>query len=685
MNFVVVPYFTLTADLCREGKMQDSFPASLHSWKSKKIATGKDFTGKGILTNKNRLHLKGPSARELVKALSKKTTQWTVKEVEKQPVSRSPKPPFITSTLQQAGSRMLNLSPRQTMSLAQKLYEKGLITYMRTDSTSLSQQALRETRRIISSLYGQKELTPKARFYKTKVKGAQEAHEAIRPAGSAFKPPAKAGLSGGELKLYELIWKRTLACQMKNCEQEQTHVQIQAGREAVFSTSGLRIVSPGFYRALKEREETGPLLPPLKKGDKLKCLKLVEEEHKTQPPFRYNEASLIQKLEKEGIGRPSTYAPIISTIQDRGYVRKKNKSLAPTFTALAVTKLLNDYLPDYVDLGFTSKMEKTLDDMALGKTGYVGYLNKIYKGKQGLKQQVEQKEKQIDGTKSRTLTFSPFKGINFHVGRFGAYITRKQGKTELKSSLPEELFLSDITVKKLEELLKAKKSAERAFGADPKTKKKIFIKTGRFGPYLELEGGEKRASIPRFLSPENLKLEQALQLLELPKTLGLHPKTKKEIKKSIGRYGPYIAHDGDFRSVPAKESFLSLDLKEALRILAQEKRGRKKSSKKVLKKFSYKKEEITVQEGYSPYLRFKNKNYSLPKGTDPLKLTLETALSIIQSRPAGGKKKKPSSRPKTSFAKKTSGKKKAPSKTKRGSRSKTSIKKTGKKKKRSSA
>ena len=531
MNFVVVPYFTLTADLSREGKVRDSFPASLRSWKSKKIATGKDFTSKGVLTNKNLLHLKALSARELVKELSKKTTQWTVKEVEKKPVSRSPKPPFITSTLQQTASRMLNLSPRQTMSFAQKLYEKGLITYMRTDSTSLSEQALRETRRIISSLYGQKELTPKARIYKTKVKGAQEAHEAIRPAGSAFKPPAKAGLSGGELKLYELIWRRTLACQMKNCEQEQTHIQIQAGQEALFFASGLRIVSSGFYKALKEQEEAGPLLPPLKKGDKLKCLKLAEEERKTQPPFRYNEASLIQKLEKEGIGRPSTYAPIISTIQDRGYVRKKNKSLAPTFTALAVTKLLNDYLPDYVDLDFTSKMEKTLDDMAVGKTGYVGYLNKIYKGKKGLKQQVKQKEKQIDGSQSRTLIFSPFKGINFHVGRFGAYITRKQGKTELKSSLPEELFLSDITAKKLEELFKAKKGAERAFGADPKTKKKIFIKTGRFGPYLELEGGEKRASIPRFLSPENLKLEQALQLLELPKTLGQHPKTKKEIKK----------------------------------------------------------------------------------------------------------------------------------------------------------
>ena len=275
-------------------------------------------------------------------------------------------------------------------------------------------------------------------------------------------------------------------------------------------------------------------------------------------------------------------------------------------------------------------MEKTLDDMASGKAQYVKYLNAIYKGKQGLKKQVEKQEKDIDSSKSRTMTFHPFKDVKFHVGRFGAYITQKKGKEELKSSLPEDLFLSDITPEKIEEILKTEKKKDQVFGTDPKTKKKIFLKTGRFGPYLELEGGEKRSGIPNFLSLDDLNLDQALKLLELPKVLGLHPKTKKEVKKSIGRYGPYIVHEGDFRSVPSNKDFLSLELKEALKILSQEKKSKKKSAKKALKEFKHNKEIIKVLEGYSPYIKFKNKNYSLPKGTNPLKLTLKEALGIIE-------------------------------------------------------
>ena len=286
--------------------------------------------------------------------------------MKKKLISRYPKAPFITSTLQQAGNRRLNFSPAQTMSLAQKLYEKGLITYMRTDSTNLSKEAILGIRKAVSGLYGAGELPKSIRVYKTKAKGAQEAHEAIRPAGANFKSPEKTGLTGNELKLYRLIWQRTLACQMKNCEQEQTSLQIKAG-EALFSSSGLRIVSPGFYRVYKDQEEESALLPSLKKVEKLKCLKLFSKTRETQPPFRYNEASLIQKLEAEGVGRPSTYAPIITTIQDRGYVKKKNKNLAPTFMALAITKLLSEHLPDYVDLDFTSKMESALDDIALRK------------------------------------------------------------------------------------------------------------------------------------------------------------------------------------------------------------------------------------------------------------------------------------------------------------------------------
>ena len=648
MNFIISRFYEISAELSPK-KSKEAFTALLYSWKSKKLASSKDFNSKGQLTNKKLLHLKEKESKELVKKLKK--SKWLIQDIEKKPVSRSPKAPFITSTLQQTAHSKLGLSPRNTMSMAQKLYEKGFITYMRTDSTHLSQEALAGIRKAISDIYGSKELTKTTRIYRTKAKGAQEAHEAIRPAGRVFKKPQQSGLTGTELKLYQLIWQRALACQMKNCEQEQTSLRITAG-EALFHASGLRIVSPGFYKVYKDQEDTSKQIPTLEQKEELKCLKLESKNKQTQAPFRYNEASLIQKLEKEGIGRPSTYAPVISTIQDRGYVKKQGKNLAPTFTALAVTKLLSEHLPDYVNLGFTSEMEKALDDMAEGKVPYVKYLNSIYNGKKGLKEQVKQREKTIPSDQSRRLEFSNFKGINFNVGRFGAYITKKKGKKELKSSLPEDLFLSDLTVEKLEEILNTEKKKESAFGFDPKTKKKIFIKVGRFGPYLELEGGEKRVGVPKFLSLEKLTLQQAGQLLELPKVLGLHPKTKKEIKKSIGRFGPYVAHDGDFRSVPRDESFLDLNLKSALKILAQEKKGRKKSSsKKALKEWTHNKETIQVLQGYSPYIRYKNKNYSLDKDTDIKKLSLKSVLEVIEKK-AGSKGKSKSQKNKPKFSKK---------------------------------
>ena len=585
MNFVKTPYFSLEGEFspAKTASSKNRFPASLKSYKSRRIAGGKDFDQKGQLKNKKWLHLKEKQAQSLIKELKGKT--WLAQSIEKRSVSRNPPPPFITSTLQQAANRQLNFTSRQTMSAAQKLYEKGLITYMRTDSTSLSKEALKGIREAIAKIYGKKELPPAPRFYKTKSKGAQEAHEAIRPAGQNLKKPESAGLSGAELKLYQLIWQRTLACQMKNCEQEQLSLTLSAG-DAIFSTSGTTIVSPGFYRAGKgmEDRESSPPLPPLKQGDKLNCRELAAKAKETQPPPRYTEASLIQTLEREGIGRPSTYAPIISTIQDRGYARKKDKkTLVPTITALVVARFLSDYLPDYVDLKFTSKMEEALDEIAFGKKNAVQYLNLIYKGKKGLKGEVEAKEKSIDGKKSRTLRFEPFKNIGFHVGRFGAYVSMVKNKKELTATLPEDFFLSDLNQSQVEALIKTKKKSDERLGVDPATKKKIFLKTGRFGPYLEREGGDKRASVPKFLPLDQMDLSKALQLLELPKALGAHPKTGKEVRKSIGRFGPYVVHEGDFRSVPGNEGFFALGLKEALEILAKEKKrkgGGKKAGKK---------------------------------------------------------------------------------------------------------
>lgn len=642
MKFKSACFYNITAELYLK-KPADKFTAQLFSLDSQKTAGAKDFDSKGNLKNKNLLHLKKEGAEKLLKKL--KSEKWILKEIQSKPVSRSPKPPFITSTLQQEAYGRLGYSPKQTMSIAQKLYEKGLITYMRTDSTHLSKEALSGVRKAVEELYGKKELPPTARLYKTKSKGAQEAHEAVRPAGAKLKTPAKSGLSGTELKLYELIWRRTLACQMKNCEQEQTSLKIQADK-AVFHASGSKILSPGFYRVYKNYDSAGPLIPPLKKGGSLKCLKLESLEKQTQAPFRYNEASLIQKLEKEGIGRPSTYAPTIAAIQDRGYIKKEGKNLAPTFTAIAVTKLLSEHLPDYVDLGFSSEMENSLDDIAEGKVNYGKYLSGLYKGKKGLKEAVKELEKRISAENSRKMQFAPFKGIDFNVGRFGAYITQKKGKQELKSSLPEDLFLSDLTLEKLSQILKTEKQKDSALGRHPQTKQKIFIKTGRFGPYLELEGAEKKASIPRFLSPDKLKINQALDLLELPKVLGRHPKTKKEVKKGIGRFGPYVMQEGDFRSVPSDESFFDLDLKAALKILAKERKSGKKtgfknrsSTKKPLKEFTHGKEKIQILEGYSPYIKYKNKNYSLSKDIDISKLQLKQLLDLIEKAPQKKKKK----------------------------------------------
>ena len=639
IEFQKAGYWSLEATLLSHSKKKQTFTAQLKSIKSKQIVTGKDFDKTGKIKNKGLLHLKEKDTTNLVKSI--KGQPFTVNTVKQTPRSRAPAPPFITSTLQQAANRQLNMSARQAMSTAQKLYENGLITYMRTDSLTLSNEALKSTRFAIKKLYGQKELPEKPRFYKTKSKSAQEAHEAIRPAGTPFKTPEQTHLKGAELQLYRLIWNRTLASQMKNCEQMSLSASLTC-KDTLWTASGTVILSPGFYRIYQEEGgKREPPLPPLSKGEKLKCEKLSPLSHETQPPPRYNEASLIQKLEKEGVGRPSTYAPIISTIQNRGYVQKANKTLAPTFTALVVTNFLSEHFPDYVDMKFTSEMEKTLDDIASGKINHTKYLTSIYKGKKGLKKQVEKQETSLNGKDSRTLTLKPFKGIRFHVGRFGAYISQKEKKGEIKASLPTDIFPSDLSFEKISNLIQAKKTEDKSFGIHPNTKEKIFIKTGRYGPYLEMEKSKKRSAIPSFLSQSELTLPQAVQLLELPKTLGKHPKTKKEIKKSIGRYGPYIVHEGDFRSVPADTSFLTLSLKEAVQILAQPKKKKKGASSRTLKALrEFKKGEDTIQVfsgRYGPYIKFQKRNISLPADLQPETLTLESALEVIEKK-SGGKK-----------------------------------------------
>lgn len=649
LRFKKSQYWSLTAQNEKDG---NKFESRSFTLKGKRVATGKDFSAETgqLLDDKKAqtIWLKGKEAGEWQKKLADAT--WTVDEVEEKPISRKPAPPFITSTLQQESNRKLGFSSRETMEMAQKLYERGFITYMRTDSPSLSSQAVEGARATIQKLYGKSYLPDAAREYSAKKnKGAQEAHEAIRPAGTAFQTPEETGLSGGMLKVYELIWKRTVASQMKNAEQKQVSVKFKVG-EAVFSSSGLTVEFPGFLKVYVEEQEEEPseetevrLLPKLKVGDKVSCLKLTANEHETKPAARFTEASLVQTMEKEGIGRPSTYATIIGTIQDRGYVRKMGNALVPTFTALVVSRLLKEHLPDFVDLGFTSEMERSLDTIAQGDLDYVKYLTSIYFGDKGLKNQVEKQEKAIDAEKSRSIQLEGLGDLSFRIGKYGAYVCRKvPGDKEVCASLPEAQVPGDMTAEIANKLIDQKINGSDALGKDPKTGLPVYVLTGRYGPYVQLGDNDseqlKRMAIPATLVPENLPLGQALLLLELPKALGKDPVSGKDIKKGLGRFGPYVVHEGDYRSIPRTENIFEVDLKRALELFAQPKKMRGRSAPlKELGVFPDTQEAVQVHTGkYGPYIKVGAKNISLAEDMKIEDLTLEAVLPLIRDKISSG-------------------------------------------------
>ena len=582
-------YWSLTSQNDKDGIAFESRSFTLGG---QRVATGKDFdsvTGELLATpNDAKLWLHEDDAKAWVKKLEGQA--WVVDEVEERPISRKPAPPFITSTLQQESNRKLGFTSRETMELAQKLYERGFITYMRTDSTNLSGQAITAARETIEKMYGKRYLPPQPREYSAKkAKGAQEAHEAIRPAGTSFAVPEGTELTGGMLRLYELIWKRTVASQMTNAEQKIVSVKIKVG-DAVFSTSGMTIEFPGFLKVYVEekdedggRDEREVRLPQLKKGDVVKCLKLNGIDHETKPPARYTEASLVQTMEREGIGRPSTYATIIGTIQDRGYVRKVGNALVPTFTALVVSKLLKESLPDYVDLGFTSEMERKLDQVAQGDLDHIQFLTSLYFGDAGLKTQIETQDKAIDAETSRSIRLEGLSDLNFRIGKYGAYVCRKgEEDKEVCASLPESQIPGDMTADIANKLIDQKINGTDALGKDPATGQSVFVLTGRYGPYVQLGDNDseklKRMAIPPNLPPETMTLEQALALLELPKMLGVHPGTGKDVKKGLGRFGPYVVHDGDYRSIPRGENIFEVALPKALELLAQPKGTRGRSA-----------------------------------------------------------------------------------------------------------
>jgi DNA topoisomerase-1 len=675
-------YWDLKAKLAQQGA---GFEAKLTHLKGERIAGGSDFdenTG-GLKAGSKVKLLSEVEARQLQQAVE--SGPWRVASVEEKPTLRKPVPPFTTSTLQQESNRKLRLSARETMRTAQGLYEKGFITYMRTDSVHLSDQAIQASRACVAERYGKDYLSPAPRQFSTKARNAQEAHEAIRPAGESFRTPNETGLDGRDLALYELIWKRTVASQMADARLTMLAVDLEAAAAsasgpAIFRASGKRIDFAGFFRAYVEGSDDPEaalegqevLLPALAVGDAPACKAVEALGHQTQPPARYSEAALVKTLEKEGIGRPSTYASIIGTIIDRGYATLQSNALIPSFTAFAVTALLEEHFPDLVDTSFTARMESTLDEISTGKVSWLPYLEGFYKGETGLETQVQQREGDIDPGASRTVELEGLPCV-VRIGRFGAYLETKRvaddGSEELlKATLPAEITPGDLDAEKAELILRQKAEGPEALGTDPETGDEIYLLFGQYGPYLQLgqvseeNPKPKRASLPKGVKPEELGLEDALGLLRLPRQLGEHPEGGK-VQAGLGRFGPYVVHDKgkaekDYRSLKADDDVLLITLERAIELLAMPKKGR--GGRTALKDLGVPaggEEAIQLFDGpYGLYVKQGKLNASLPEGTTAETITLEQAVELLAAKASTGKTKgktaaKPRSSAKTGAAK----------------------------------
>lgn len=649
LAFVKADYWDIQAELAKKTG-SDFFSAKLSYVGQQRIANGKDFdetTGK--LSSQNALWIQEDQARKLSDQL--KNATWKVMSVEEKPLTSRPAPPFITSTLQQEANRKLGWSSRDAMRVAQRLYEEGLITYMRTDSPNLSQEAIQAARSCVKDLYGSEYLSPEPRQYSSKAKGAQEAHEAIRPAGSEFVLPRDSGLTGKELALYEMIWMRAVATQMAEAKKLSVVVKISAG-DCTFSASGTRILFPGFIRAYVEGsddpeaalEDKEVLLPALQEGDELKPQKIEPISHETKPPARYTEASLVQKLEKEGIGRPSTYASIIDTLVDRDYVRRISNSLVPSFTGFAVTQLLEKHFESLVDPQFTSKMEESLDEIAEGKLESKPYLRQFYLGNDGLSTQVKSREKKIDADESRSIHFPHLKDLDVRIGRYGAYVV----KDDLHASLPESLAPADLSRENVDEIIEIQRKGPQSLGTDPKSGLPVYCLTGRYGPYFQLgdateqDPKPKRVSLLKGMDPKSVTLDEALQALSLPRELGTHPQTGKPIKANVGRFGPYIVHEKDFRSLKKDDNLFTITLDRALQLLSEEKKGRRgPTALREIGPHPEDQQTIAVYQGpYGLYVKHGKLNATIPEGTDPQQLTLEAAVKLLAERAASGKTKR---------------------------------------------
>ena len=656
--FVSASYWGLTATLhVADGADSTPFDATLLTVDGTRVAAGKDFGSDGRMKSKDRLVLDETGAAALSAALD--GAEFSVRSVEAKPYTRKPYPPFRTSTLQQESGRKFRFGARRTMSAAQRLYEGGYITYMRTDSITLAESAITAARNLVTDRYGAEFLPGKPRTYTSKVKNAQEAHEAIRPAGEVFHDPQEVaavfGPKSDETRLYELIWMRTVASQMKDAKGESLQVRLGAvgsdGRDAAFGASGRTISFPGFLRAYVEGSDDPEAalddqerpLPQMAEGDGLDLDELVAKGSETKPPARFTEASLIKRLEELEIGRPSTYASIISTIQDRGYVFKKGTALVPTYTAFATITLLERHFQDLVDYGFTARMEDDLDRIATGEQEAIPWLNAFYFGNgfPGLKDMVSQNLEAIDARDINSIPLGDDPDGNAvvaRVGRYGPYVMRGEDTASIPDDLPPDELTVDVALEYI-----AKPNDDRVLGEDPTSGLPVMVKNGRYGPYVQLgepqEGSKekpKTASLFKTMSVESVTLDDALLLLTQPRVVGQHPDDNDDVVAQNGRYGPYLKWGKETRSLDEESEIFSITLEDALKKLAEPKRRGRRAAQPPLKELGEDPNSgkpVVVKDGrFGLYVTDGEVNASFRTADTVENITIERAAELLQAR-----------------------------------------------------